>query len=403
LPSVPPELAGYAMDPGTSLPIVPEAVGGPWWWVGLPVESLDPSLRYTSELPGARDVDPDQRRVSLVARYPSHEDALVIARELRDALEEPEAEAAWLAGAGQPSGAGFDWLGSAAAITPFVQVIDRWLIVSELAYQPEADPGDALDAVPRYQSALALALADSADILVVEDAWAADKGVAFDLTCEGQESAMVTLSQDLADNGVLYDMQPVWLEPGITPEQRRARRTLRLLDVIDTATINQMMGDSDFLELAAIVQEAGEGGATATREALDDLEAYVGGWLITGRPDLEPLTGLLDPEVLAASAPEFARRAAVAVLAGEERRPQDVASGQFAAAPFGAHNEPIPWIMGEAATYAGLEDGQVSLSLGLFNGVAAGLGPLVDYLDANGCTDIKVAFNDYGYGVSLRS
>ena len=50
-----------------------------------------------------------------------------------------------------------------------------------------------------------------------------------------------------------------------------------------------------------------------------------------------------------------------------------------------------------------IEAGEVSLSLSLFHGVAAGLGPLVDYLDGNGCGDIKVAFTDYGYGVSLRS
>ena len=102
------------------------------------------------------------------------------------------------------------------------------------------------------------------------------------------------------------------------------------------------------------------------------------------------------------SASEFARSVAVEVLAGRQIRPQTVASGQFAAAPYGAHNAPIPWVMGGAATYAGLEDDQLSLSLSLFHGVAAGLGPLMDHLEANGCSDIRVAFADYGYGVSLR-
>lgn len=87
---------------------------------------------------------------------------------------------------------------------------------------------------------------------------------------------------------------------------------------------------------------------------------------------------------------------------GELIRPQDVASGRFAAARYGAHDAPIPWIMGEAAAYAELYDEQLSMSLGLFDGVAAGLGPLVDYLDANGCGDIRAEFLDYGYGVSLR-
>ena len=79
-----------------------------------------------------------------------------------------------------------------------------------------------------------------------------------------------------------------------------------------------------------------------------------------------------------------------------------MASGQFAAARYGAHDAPIPWIMGEAVSYAELYDGDLSMSLGLFHGVAAGLGPLVDYLEASGCGDIRVRFLDYGYGVSLR-
>jgi len=54
-------------------------------------------------------------------------------------------------------------------------------------------------------------------------------------------------------------------------------------------------------------------------------------------------------------------------------------------------------------TYAGLQGGQLSLSLGLFHGVAAGLGPLSDYLVANGCKDIRASFIDYGQGVRLQA
>ena len=201
VPALPPEIAGYAMDPATDLPIVPEAVDGPWWWVGPPTLTLDPSQRFASDAPLATAIDPDQRRVSLVAQYPTHEEALAVAQQLEEALGDPEAEAAWLAEAGQPSDAGFEWLGSRAVTTPFVQTVDRWLIVSELGYRPGVDPGDDLEAVPRYASPLVLALADSSDLLVVEDTWADDKSVAFDLSCRGDEAAMVTLSQDLADNG----------------------------------------------------------------------------------------------------------------------------------------------------------------------------------------------------------
>lgn len=132
------------------------------------------------------------------------------------------------------------------------------------------------------------------------------------------------------------------------------------------------------------------------------LKDYIEEWVIALRPNLEPIAYLLDPEVLEIAAGDFSLRAAEEVLVGELLRPQDVASGRFAAARYGAHNAPIPWIMGEAASYAELYDGQFSMSLGLFHGVAAGLGPLVDYLDTNGCSDIRVEFLDYGNGVSLR-
>jgi hypothetical protein len=58
--------------------------------------------------------------------------------------------------------------------------------------------------------------------------------------------------------------------------------------------------------------------------------------------------------------------------------------------------------MGEAPSYAEQQDDKLTMSLGLFHGVAAGLGPLVDYLEANGCGDLRVNFLDYGEGASLR-
>jgi hypothetical protein len=363
---------------------------------------LDPSLRFASEAPTAEAVDADQRRVSLLALLDSHEEARSVAEALAAAAGDPAAEAAWLEAAGVDGSTGFEWIGSAGSTTPFVQAIDRWLIVSELAYDAQHDPGDGLDVSPRYGSPLALALHGLARELVVEDTWAPDKGVAFDLACSGDPARLVTLSQDLADNAELYDMQPVWIEPGITSEQRRARRTLRLLDTLDNATLSALVDDTEFQRRASIVRDVGAGGTVATEEALADLAAYIEEWILASRPDLEPLAPLLDPVVLETSAAQFARRAAVEVLAGALTRPQDVASGQFAAAPFGAHDALIPWIMGEAPSYAEQQDDRLTMSLGLFQGVAAGLGPLVDHLTANGCGDLRVNFLDYGYGASLR-
>ncbi len=401
-PSPPAEVAGYAIDPATGLPIVPEGEGGPWWWDGPPELPLDPALRYSSEAPAASALDPDQRRLSLLAQYPSHAEALAVAEALAGAIGDPEAEVEWLTEAGYDGFGFFDWLGSEASITPFVQVVDRWLIVSELAYLAEQDPGAKLSEGPRHHSPLALALAETAEMVIVEDAWSEDKGVAFDLVCRGDPDALVTLSQDLADNAELYDMQPLWLEPSITADQRRARRTLRLLNTLDAESFESIVDTVRYVELAGALEQAGTGGTAATQEAREDLTIFVEDWVLAHRPDLEPLGELLDPGVFEAAAQEFAHRVAAGVLAGQETRPPTVASGQFAAAPYGAHQAPLPWIMGEAVTYAGLDGDQLWLSLGLFHGVAAGLGPMVDYLTQNGCGDIKVAFTDYGYGISLR-
>jgi hypothetical protein len=395
-------MIGYVIDPVTALPIVPEGVGGPWWWEEAPELALDPSLRFSSEAPASTAVDPDQRRVSALVRFPDHDEATSVAQELTAALGDPAAESAWLEESGQDGEAGFGWIGSEGSLTPFVQVIDRWLIVSELAYDAVADPGEGIEEDPRYVSPLVLALAASAEDVVVEDTWAADKSVAFDLTCEGEHDALVTMSQDLADNAEIYDLQPVWLEPGISDSERRARRTLRLLNNLDNATLSDLPNDVEFQKLATALREAGAGGTTAEDEALADLQEYIEGWVVAMRPNLEPIGYLLDPEVMQVAATEFSYRAAVEVLMGELIRPQDVASGQHQAARYGAHDAPIPWIMGEAASYAELYDDQLSMSLGLFHGVASGLGPLVDYLDENGCTDIRVDFLDYGHGVGLR-
>lgn len=401
-PSFAPEIIGYVIDPATALPVVPEGVGGPWWWEDEPRTPLDPSLRFSSAAPESSALDPDQRRVSLLAEYGSHEDAVAVAEELAGAVGDAAAEAEWLEAAGQAPADGFGWIGSEGSLTPFVQVVDRWLIVSELAYDPAADPGADIEAEPRYASPLALALHDSADQVIVEDTWSSDKSVAFDLVCSGPYEELLTMSQDLADNGELYDFQPVWLEPGIDHEERRARRTLRLLNNLDNATLSALVDDVEFQRLATSLRQAGEQGTTAEDEALDDLKTYIEEWVIALRPNLDPIAYLLDPVVLERAAGEFSLRAAEEVLVGELIRPQDVASGQFAAARYGAHAAPIPWIMGEAASYAELYDDRLSMSLALFNGVAAGLGPLVDYLEANGCGDIRVEFLDYGYGVSLR-
>jgi hypothetical protein len=401
-PSFLPEMIGYVIDPDTALPIVPEGVGGPWWWAEAPETPLDPSARYSSAEPESDGVDPDRRRVSFLTRFGSHDEALGVAKELTAALGDPAAEAVWLEAHGQDGSSGFGWLGVDGALTPFVQVVDRWLIASELGYDAASDPGDDVEADPRYVSPLALALADVAEDVVVEDTWSADKSVAFDLACSGDQEGLTTMSQDLADNAELYDFQPVWLEPGITDSQRRARRTLRLLNNLDNATLSDLVDDVEFQRLASTVRDAGARGTTSEDEALADLQDYIEGWVVASRPNLDAIAYLLDPDVFESAAAEFSQRAAVEVLVGELIRPQDVASGQFAAARFGAHDAPIPWIMGEAASYAELYDGQFSMSLGLFHGVAAGLGPLVDYLEANGCNDIRAEFIDYGHGVSLR-
>ena len=66
--------------------------------------------------------------VTLLATYPTHEEALAVAQALAAAVGDPAAEAAWLARAGVDPGAGFEWQGPAGSETPFVQVVDRSLL-----------------------------------------------------------------------------------------------------------------------------------------------------------------------------------------------------------------------------------------------------------------------------------
>jgi hypothetical protein len=207
----------------------------------------------------------------------------------------------------------------------------------------------------------------------------------------------------LADNGELYDMQPVWLEPGISADQRRARRTLRLLSVQASDVLSSLPNDITFQRLAQTLRDAGDRGLTATDEAFEDLSSYIEDSIVATRPDLEPLVEYLDPVVVETADKAIAQRAASQVLVGRQTRPPNIASGQFAASRYGAHDSEVPWIVGDARAYAGLGYGELTMSLGLFHGVAAGLGPMVEYLDQNGCDEIRIAFTDYGLGVSVLS
>ena len=301
-----PELAidDIEIEVASGLPIVPVALAdGPWWWVEAPDQALDPRSRFTSAAPISGAVDRAVPGVTLLARFPDHAAARSVAEALAVAVGDPAAEAAWLVGAGRPGGGSFDWLGSAAATAPFVQVVDRWLLVGGLTYRDSFDAwGTSAAGEPVYRSPLTLALAQLADTVLVEGDRSGEGAVAFDAICRGASDELRLLSQDLADHGLQPRWQPPWIEPGTTEDQRRARRTLRLMRRLQGAAFGRvLLEDPEFGRLdRALGAAADNGDADRIRAASDDLSAYIVRALPAELPDLGPVAAALDPDIVAA-------------------------------------------------------------------------------------------------------
>lgn len=409
-----------ALDPATGLPIVPPLTGPEivTWSAARPNSRVDATNTWASSVPGGTP-DAAQPTVTLMATYPTHEAALAVAEELALAAGNPSAEVAWLEAAGVEAGNGFEWLGPDGSASPFVRVVDRRLFVDDLrwdtTYEPlveqaasgtendetdgqsaseaatdsgaGAEPSPVVQAEAGYGAPLALALAGSASSLLVEGDRDGEGVIAFDLVCIGDEDALVTLEQSLADLTDVVPMQPPWLDPPLTPEQERARRTQRLVtELWASAFVRDLMRSAELQPLSTDLEqalEAGEGEAiTAAERALEArLAELVPAWL----SDLGVLGESLDTDVLVSS------------LARHPARSQQLGSDELAAEAeaLGASASGAPWADGSALFEVDADGRRLWVTQGSWFGIAEGYGPFVRYLAANGCDDIQVVFHDF--------
>ena len=375
------------LEAQTGLPIVPTAgISEPRWWTTVaPNERIDASLRFASSAP-AGEVVADGQAVTLMATFADHAAALEVAQELAAAVGYPEAEAAWLVAAGVSPGNGFEWLGPDASRTPFVQVIDRRLLIDGLAWHETFDaPEEREEEAPAgslsYRSPLALALEASAVSVLAEGDRGGEGAIAFDMICSGDPDDLTTLEQDLADYMPASGMRPPWVDPPLTLDERAARRTLRLLTTLRAAPfVQDLVRAPEIDRLMGATTEAVEAGDDSRAEAAAQaLRRHLVALRAEDLPELGHLADTLDREAMAIS---------LARLAGME---PDVASAET----FGASDTSSGPRDGGAVLTVSSEDRRLWLQAGSWLGVAQGLGPMLDYLEANGCDDPWVVFHDF--------
>lgn len=390
------------IDPATGLPIVPTTLFDEvvTWTPAQPNSRIVAANRWSSDVPGDT-ADRQLPTVTLMATYPTFEEAVAVGQDLASVVGDPEAEIDWLESAGVPSGDGFEWVGPERSTTPFVQVVDRRLLVDGLvwreAYEPqpneesdESQPGEESDEPASYGAPLAQALQASASSLLVEGDRGGEGAIAFDLVCVGGERELLTLGQELADAPYARPARPPWIDPPLTDDERNARRTERLVTQLRAAAfVRQVMGSDEVEQLSDELSEAVERGDEAAISASSAaLQAYFAERVPAELGDLGPLADAIDGEQMARTMAELVRRDA----------------GADGASP-AADESGAPELPGASARVDGSRDGSADyevlvdgrrlwLTLGSWRGIAQGFGPFVGYLDANGCDDIQVVFHD---------
>ena len=389
------------VDAATGLPIVPPLQGNErWWWVEEPDRPLDPDARFASAAPTSSAVEARPHRVSLLAVFPEHQAAVEVARSLAAAVGDAERESAWLVAHGQAGSAGFGWLGDEVATTPFVQVIDGLLIVGSLEYVERYDLWGAAQAPgePVYRSPLTSALVESADLVLVEGDRSGEGAIAFGTTCTGDPERLLPLSQDLADHVVISRAQPPWMSPGIDDDQRRARRTLRLMRTLRGAALGQVLfDDPEFTTLnRALGAAADRGDSEAIRDAIDDLQSHIVRAMPVALPDLGPIAATLDPDVVSAEVARYAELLASPVLArAASGTPGAVATRPPLDERYGPATANTPWQSGDAYFEVALQGRELALWSGIWSGIAEGLPSFMDSLTQSGCGEIRVVFHDF--------
>lgn len=391
----PVDVADIEIDPATGLPIVPPRLSDEviTWTPALPNSRIQPANAWASEQPPGT-VDPKRQTVTVMATYASHQEAVAVAQDLAEAVGDPAAEAAWLEAAGVDAGVtGFGWVGPEGSSTPFVQVVDRRLLADGLEWSEEfessLDGSDEADGT--YSAPLVLGLQASASSVLVEGDFWGEGAIAFDLVCIGDADLLVTLREDLAD-AVTARARPPWIDPPLTLDERKARRTQRLVtELWASAFLDDAMrsGEMERLsrELAGAYERGGEEAIVAASEAI---QAHLAELAPTALPDLGPLGEAVDTSVLAATMGEITRREIAAESTSDAADPAGIEASAFGAA------DAVPFSRSGSAYYDVRAEGRrLWVTLGSWFGIAQGFGPFVRYLDANGCDDVQVVFHDY--------
>lgn len=387
------------LDPATRLPIIPvfEEAEVITWTGQQPSDVVDGSKTWASQAPNG-EFDAETPAVSLMATYPSHEEALAVGQRLAETVGDAAAEAAWLEAAGVEPGDGFEWQGPGRSETPFVQVVDRYLLVDGLEWH-ELFEG-SVDAAPEegltFRAPLALALDGSASSVLVESS-RSEQAIAFDLVCSGEAEALTTLGQSLADYTAAasagYALRPPWIDPPLTFEEERARRTLRLVRTLwESSLVQSFVGSEEMARLTTELAGALESGdAFRTRAAADAIEAHLADVVANELPDTGPLADALDPDVLASTMAEYA---ALLVDASNEVASLTDGDRRARAVPFGA-SQAATWRDGGAFGQQLVDERRLWFSLASWSGVAQGFEPFVRYLEGNGCDTVRMVHHDF--------
>jgi hypothetical protein len=407
--AAPVEIADLEADPATGLPLVPGDASMLFnAGADAPDDPLDVQVAFRSANP-TRPLAPAEQRVDLLATFPDSATALTIGQSLAAAAGDLAAEARWLSDHDVETdadvGGGFGWVGPELASVPFVQVVGRHVIVGDLAYVESLDVGDGTPEGWGYRTALVRALEASGATVLVEGDRSGEGAITMDLACSGARDDLTPLEQDAADlqQQPVGGLQAPWLGDGITASQRAARRTHRLLATLQSQSFRSFFDtDPELRRLMGELQAAGELGGAGTQEIIAAIQARSFEAMSGGTaPDLGPFASVLDQEVVGWTLADQAEAAAmVAALDAPDAEPPvgpseaDQAESEhrrqvLGASPAGVYRD------GTFVGGVGIVDGDLALTFATWSGLAVGFAPLVRWLDAGGCHDIRVAFYDF--------
>ncbi len=216
----------------------------------------------------------------------------------------PPVEKAWLRAHGVHRRAGgIGWAGPGHATAPPVQVLGSTVIVTDLKYVA------AYDKRAPYGNPLVTALRSAGAKVLVEGDTDGEGAIVADVSCEGRPAAAATVGADVADYVALpagYLARPPWYPGGITPAERRARRTYRGVSEEYGRRLQTLIGDPRVTQLAL---EMARSSPEKGRKTFARLQKLLLEQTLAAAPDLEDKR--LDPVVVSWWVADQARAARV--------------------------------------------------------------------------------------------